>query len=96
MTPQFSEAVVGLLEQLAPTEEQAKAELFSDALDQQTLLAAEAIASLRAARQPVPSELAELIEAKVMRLVDAIAQRLSDPAASKPIAWQETSGKLWQ
>lgn len=96
MSPAFSDAVVALLEQLAPSEEQARADLFASSFDQQTLLAIEAITSLQTSRQPVPLALEELIEEKIVRLASAVSEKLSNPDASKPLAWQETQGKLWQ
>lgn len=96
MSPLFADAVVSLLEQLAPSAEEARATLFSESLDPQTQLATEAVATLRESGQPVPLALGGLIEAKVVSLATAISERLSGAGAAKAITWHEPSGKLWQ
>ncbi|MGN6544544.1 MAG: c-type cytochrome, partial [Aureliella sp.] len=96
MSPLFADAVVSLLEQLAPSQQEARATLFSESLDPQTQLATEAIASLRESGQPVPLALGGLIEMKVVSLASGISERLSGAGAAKAITWHEPGGKLWQ
>ncbi len=92
MRPEFASAVVKMLSAL-------KAEStdrpLAASLDEQTTLALEAFATLRSGNHEVPGQLQSLLFAKLDMTADAILNRLSARATSKPLVWRTSGNRAW-
>lgn len=100
MQPHFAQPVVMLLEgmgqsrSVSPGVSPSILPAAAANIDAQTVLVAEAIATLRAGQHPIPAALVRLIESNIARLTTDIERELAH-APNKPILWQETQGKMW-
>lgn len=95
MQPTFVAPVVDLLVKMDSATLSSSEEILSPALDQQTALAIEAMATLRTGRHEVPAALKSIVDTKLRRVLDAIDLQLSSAKDAKPIVWQEASQRLW-
>ncbi|MCC6507965.1 MAG: hypothetical protein IT423_02585, partial [Pirellulaceae bacterium] len=93
MRPEFAQPVVALLNSLPGEDDslsgkgKSTADLLSSELDQQSILAMEALSTLRSGQHPVPAPLSQLLQQKLTSLAAAMDSELRAPDSSKVIVW---------
>ena len=89
MRPEFTEPVVKLLKRLKSDDRP-----MSASLDEQTTLALEVFATLRAGGHDLPADLIQMLTARLNATTDAVLQRIHSTDATKPLSW--SSSRAWQ
>ncbi len=95
LSSETSDAMVKLLKRIEPTQDEIAAQWNAPTMDQQLLLAIEAVQTLQTSKQSAPPALIELINQRVNSLSRTIEQKLSSANQTVAVSWSDAKGKAW-